>query len=165
MISLIAAIGTNNELGANNRLLWSMPNDLKRFKNITMGYMIVMGRKTYESIGRPLPNRKNIVISSLDSNYFPEEVEVITSIHSLLLKEKEDKKHYFVIGGEQIYNEFLPIADRLYLTRVDGNFPEADCFFPEINDCWEEWHTPSIYKKDDRHDYDYSFHTYKRVRP
>ncbi len=132
-ISLIAAFSENRVLGKDNRLLWNIPNDQKRFKKITLGHVVIMGRKTYESIGRLLPNRTNIIISrepksSEDSGIF------VTSLEEALEKAREiEKEEVFIIGGGQIYSEAISLADKLYLTIVKGNF-EGDVFFPDYSE-------------------------------
>lgn len=136
-ISIIAAIGKNRELGKKNKLLWHIPDDLPRFKKLTLGHPIIMGRKTFESIGRPLPNRTNIVVTR-DSSY---EVEGATIVHSIekaieIAKGIENLPaggEIFVIGGGQIYEQALPFADRLYLTIVDAQ-AEADTYFPDYSE-------------------------------
>ncbi len=139
IISLIAAINTQTRgIGLKNKLLWKLTGDLPRFKNLTNGHPIIMGRKTYESIGHPLSNRTNIVISKTlkrnDNNIF-----VCHSLEEALKisANSPGKEEIFVIGGGQIYTQFLPLADRLYLTLVNGNF-EADTFFPDYSDFKKE---------------------------
>jgi dihydrofolate reductase len=131
-ISMIAAIASGNRaLGLNGRLIYHIPEDLKRFKEITSGHPIIMGRKTFESIGMQLPNRKNIVITR-DEDYFAEGVEIVHSLdEALKLSEGDDE--VFIIGGGQIYKEAIGKADKLYLTLVEGN-PDADTFFPDYSD-------------------------------
>lgn len=131
-ISMIAAIASGNRaLGLNGRLIYHIPEDLKRFKKITSGHPIIMGRKTFESIGIPLPNRKNIVITR-DEDYFAEGVEIVHSLdEALKLAEGDDE--VFIIGGGQIYKEAIGKADKLCLTLVEGN-PDADTFFPDYSD-------------------------------
>ncbi len=125
MISMIAVIGKNNELGLNNKLLWHLPNDLKFFKKVTLNHTVIMGKNTYLSIGRKLPNRVNIVLSTtLTSN----EVIVCKNLNEALKYIKDDEE-VFIIGGEKVYELFLPYADNLYLTEVDKN-AEADAYFP-----------------------------------
>ncbi|MBI2443270.1 MAG: dihydrofolate reductase [Candidatus Levybacteria bacterium] len=141
MISIIAAIGKNRELGKNNALLWHIPGELPRFKHITMGHPIIMGRKTFESIGRVLPNRTNIVITR-DFSTRPrlaemQGVETVKFVGSLDEAIEEAKKatgseEIFVIGGGQIFEQALPLADKLYLTLVAASF-DADTFFPDYS--------------------------------
>ncbi|MCR4306151.1 MAG: dihydrofolate reductase [Candidatus Daviesbacteria bacterium] len=130
-ISLIAAIASGNRaLGRDNDLIYKIPEDLKRFREITGGHTVIMGRKTYESIGRPLPNRTNIVITR-DPNYSAEGVSVIHSLDEALQLAEGDE--VFIIGGGQIYQEAIKLADKLYLTLVEGS-PEADTFFPDYSE-------------------------------
>ncbi|MBX2866570.1 dihydrofolate reductase [Candidatus Kaiserbacteria bacterium] len=134
MIGIIAAIGKNRELGKNGDLIWRISDDLKRVKDLTTGHPIVMGRKTYESIGRPLPNRTNIVVTR-DPSYEAEGCIVTTSLEEALEKAKESEgaDEIFIFGGAQIYEMALPYTDRLYLTIIDAEDPEADTFFPEYD--------------------------------
>ena len=132
--SIIAALGKDRALGKDNQLLWHIPKDLKRFKTLTLGHPVVMGRKTFESIvaqlGKPLPERTNIVITR-DAAWAHEGVEVAHTIEEALAKAKEvDQEEVFVIGGAQVYDQALPFADRLYLTLVESA-AEGDTFFPE----------------------------------
>lgn len=133
-ISMVAAIASENRaLGLNGRLIYHIPEDLKRFKKITSGSAIIMGRKTFESIGQVLPNRTNIIITR-DPEYYVEDGEVVTSLEEALTKaEDSGKKEIFIIGGGQIYQEAIKLADKLYLTVVEGS-PEADVFFPDYSD-------------------------------
>ena len=133
-ISAVVAIGKNTRaIGNNNKLLWHIPADLQRFKKITTGHPIIMGRKTFESIlailGRPLPNRKNIVITR-DSNYTYQEIDIVHSLdEGLTLAKSYDQEEIFIGGGQQIYEQALPIIDRLYLTLIDSD-KKGDTFFP-----------------------------------
>ena len=126
MITLIAACSKNRAIGKDNKLLWHLPNDLKRFKRLTTGKTVVMGRKTFESIGKPLPNRKNIILTN-NKDLIIEGCEVITSISELNLIED-----IVIIGGEQIYKIFIDLADVIELTLIDKYF-DGDAFFPEID--------------------------------
>lgn len=145
-ISIIVATGRNREIGAKNKLLWKIPEELKRFKEITTGHPIIMGRKTHESIGRILPNRTNIIITR-DSGYSVEGGVVVHSLEEAIVKAKDvsgsrigvrDDNEIFIIGGAQIFEQGLPLADKLYVTLVDADFPEADSFFPEYADKFAE---------------------------
>jgi dihydrofolate reductase len=129
MISIICAITKNRAIGKNKDLLFKIKNDLARFKMVTSGHPIIMGRKTYESIGRALPNRTNIVISR-DPNLKIENVDVLPSLEAALEKYK-DEKEIFIIGGGQIYTRAIEIADKLYLTIIDKVVEDADTFFPD----------------------------------
>lgn len=133
-IALIAAMGENRVIGVDNRMPWHLPKDLQRFRRITMGKPILMGRKTHEAIGKPLPGRENIVLSS-DTNY---RAEACTLVHSVAeaLAAARDAPELMVIGGAALYREFLPSADRLYLTMIHQAFG-GDTFFPEFN--WSAW--------------------------
>lgn len=160
MITIIAAVAKSNALGKNNQLIWHLPADLKRFKQVTLGHHVIMGRKTYESLGKPLPNRTNIIITR-NKDYQAEGCIVTHSLTEALAAAKEDPNP-FILGGAEIYNQAMKIADKLDLTFVHHTF-EADAFFPEINtDEWIET-SRSDYKADDKNKYDYSFVTYKRL--
>jgi len=162
MITIIAAIGQNNELGKENDLIWHLPADLKRFKEITTGHTIIMGRNTFESIGKPLPNRKSIIITR-NKKYTQEGCIVVNSLEEAIeLVEGEDKA--FIIGGAQIYKETLKkgLADHLDITNVHESF-DADVYFPEIKTA--EWQLTSNedFKADEKNKYDYSFLSYSKV--
>lgn len=134
-ITLVAAIASNNVIGKENSLPWNIPEDLKRFKQMTSGHTILMGRKTFDSIGRPLPNRQNIVMTK-DENFEREGIKVINDFDEALELIKESKEDVFVIGGSKIYELFEPVANSLAITRILKDF-EGDAFFPDIN--WELW--------------------------
>ncbi len=158
MISIIAAIGKNNELGKANELLWKLPNDMKHFKETTTGKTVIMGRKTFQSIGRPLPNRRNIVVTR-DETFAIDGIEVAHSLEEAL-QNVQNEEEAFIIGGGELYNQALPFAQRLYITHVDSTF-DADTFFPKITD---EWHLVSRkeYNPDESHAFPYSFVTYEK---
>lgn len=130
-ISIISAIARKDRaIGKNNALLWHIPEDFKHFKDLTSGHAVVMGENTFKSIGRPLPNRTNIVLS-LTPGFAAPGCVIVTSIDEALEKTKEvEQEEVFIIGGASIYKQFIPLADRLYLTLVEGEY-EADTFFPE----------------------------------
>lgn len=134
-ISMIAGIGKNRELGEGDKLIWRIPEDLKRFKAITTGHPIIMGRKTFESIGRALPNRTNIVVTR-DPNYNSEGVTICNAVEQAIEKAKGTLggEEIFIIGGGQIYNLAIKFADKLYLTLFDSQNPNADTFFPEYKE-------------------------------
>ena len=134
-ITLVAAIASNNVIGKENSLPWNIPEDLKRFKQMTSGHTILMGRKTFDSIGRPLPNRQNIVMTK-DENFEQEGIKVINDFDEALELIKESNEDIFVIGGSKIYELFEPVANTLAITRILKDF-EGDAFFPDIN--WELW--------------------------
>lgn len=160
MISLIAAIGKNNELGKNNTLVWSMPADMKFFKETTSGHPVIMGRKTFESIGKPLPGRKNIIITR-DNDYKKDGIETVHSLkEALALVNSNDEA--FIIGGAEIFKQAMEIADRLYITHVEAEDKDADTFFPEIIPIlWNE--TSHIeHKADEKNPFAYTFSIYEK---
>ncbi|AMR34521.1 dihydrofolate reductase [Mucilaginibacter sp. PAMC 26640] len=135
MISIIVAIGENYAIGKNNQLLWHMPNDLKHFKEITSGHTVIMGRKTFDSVGKPLPKRRNIVVTRQDIEITG--CEVVKSIDEGLKLCAQDEE-VFIIGGAEIYRQAMEKTDRIYLTIIHKDF-EADTFFPEIDHSqWNE---------------------------
>ncbi|WLR43673.1 dihydrofolate reductase [Bacillus carboniphilus] len=158
MISLILAMDENRLIGKDNGLPWYLPNDLKYFKKVTMNHIVVMGRKTFQSIGKPLPGRKNIVITR-NSSFQAEGCEVIHALDEL---EKINDEEIFVIGGSQVYKEMLPFADKLYITKINATF-EGDSYFPPINE--NEWTLVSSEKGvvDERNLYNHQFLVYKRL--
>ena len=160
MITIIAAIGKNNELGKDNDLIWHLPADLKRFKKITTGHHILMGRNTFESIGKPLPNRTSIIITR-NNNYFKDGCLIANSIEKAI--ELVEEKDAFIIGGAQIYKQALEsdLVDKLDVTIVNQSF-DADVFFPEINlNIWEEISREN-FKADEKNKFDYSFVSFKK---
>jgi|SRR5699024_2070830 len=162
MISLLAAMDRNRVIGYRNDLPWHLPNDLKFLKQKTTGHTIIMGRKTFESIGRPLPNRDNVVITRRHSSKFPDEIEVINNIDTVLdWNHQEPANELFVIGGEEIFKQVLPHADRLYITLVDDVF-QGDTYFPEFSEA--EWQLTSREEgeKDSKNQYDHYFLQYDR---
>ena len=138
-ITIVAAIASNNVIGQKNSLPWDIPEDLKRFKQLTSGHTILMGRKTFDSIGRPLPNRTNIVMSK-DTNYQKEGIEIVFDEREALNLIKDLNQEVFIIGGSKIYELFEPWATSLIITRVLKDF-EGDAFFPDIN--WNNWQVES----------------------
>ena len=129
-IEMIAAVGKNYELGKNNDLIWHFKEDMQFFKKTTTGSAVIMGRKTFESLPKVLPNRRNIVISS-NSEYTAEGAEVVSSIEKAIELIKNDKA--FIIGGASIYKAFLPYAKAIYLTEIEAECPDADAYFPQFN--------------------------------
>ncbi|MBI2653965.1 type 3 dihydrofolate reductase [Candidatus Woesearchaeota archaeon] len=134
IISLIAAMGRNKVIGKDNSLPWKLPEDMKRFKELTTGKPVVMGRKTFESIGKPLPNRKNIILTR-DKNYKADGCIVVHSVNGALNAAKGSNE-VMIIGGANIYGQFLPIANKMHLTLIDADF-EGDAYFPEYDK--NEW--------------------------
>tara|TARA_Y100000817_G_scaffold269845_1_gene227602 strand:+ start:123 stop:614 length:492 start_codon:yes stop_codon:yes gene_type:complete len=161
-IKLICAISKNNVIGKENSLPWNIGEDLKRFKELTSNNIIVMGRKTYESIGRPLPNRRNIVLSN-NTDLNIENVEVVNSSQKVLdlYKKNIGEEDLYIIGGTYIYDLFLENCEYLYITFIDKEF-EGDAYFPKIN--WQEWELINEVKKfDSVEKIDFYFRNYKRV--
>lgn len=157
MITLIAAAAENNALGKNNDLIWHLPDDFKRFKTITSGHYIIMGRKTFESFPKPLPNRTHVIITR-QKNYNPENCIVVNNLEKAIEICPKDED-VFVIGGGEIYKQSIAIADKIELTRVHSTF-EADTFFPEIDTTIWELVQEEFHPRDEKHLYDFSFQTY-----
>lgn len=155
-VSIIAAMGHNRKLGKRGaaQLLWHIPEDFKHFKALTMGKPVIMGSKTYESIGKPLPGRQNVVLSE-DGAYEAPGCEVATSLPAAL--ECAGEGEVFIIGGAYVYEQALPLADRLYVTIIDAEFPEADIFFPE----YPGFHVVDTRDSQDEH-FTYKFVTLER---
>lgn len=159
MITIIAAVAENGALGKDNQLIWHLPADLKRFKKVTLGHHIIMGRKTFESLGKPLPNRTTIIITR-NKNYTQKNCIIVNSLNDAIEAAKEDPNPY-ILGGAEIYKQAMKIANKLDLTLVHHNF-EADAFFPEIDlNIWQET-SREDFKSDETNKYDYSFITYLR---
>lgn len=160
MITIIAAIAENNALGKNNKLIWHLPADLKRFKKVTLNHHIIMGRKTFESLGKPLPNRTTIIITR-NTNYKVEGCIVVNSLKEAINAAKSDENPY-ILGGAEIYNQALDVADKLDLTFVHHKF-EADVFFPKIDTkIWKEVSREN-FNADEQNNYNYSFVTYLKA--
>ncbi len=163
MISLIAAIGKNNELGKKNALLWNMPTDTKFFRDTTAGHTVIMGQKTLESMGgKPLPKRRNIVVTR-NKDFKAEGVEISNSLEDTMASFKNTDEEVFVVGGGEIYKQTINGADRLYITHVDGEFPDADAYFPEIIPIlWNEV-SREEHQKDEKNPYNYTFSVYEKL--
>lgn len=144
IISMIAAVGKNRELGKENNLIWRISEDLKFFKATTMGHPIIMGRKTFESLPKALPGRKNIVITR-DKTYTAEGAAVVHSIEEAIAAADTDEA--FIIGGESIYKAFIAVCDKMYLTLIDGEDKDADAFFPEYESI--AWKTRELLKAEE----------------
>jgi dihydrofolate reductase len=155
-LSLIVAVAENGVIGHNNQLIWHLPNDLKQFKRLTAGHCIIMGRKTFESIGKPLPNRTSIIISR-NLDFQIEGCITVDSLDNAISAAKNiENEEAFVIGGAEIYHLALPIIDKIYLTEVHQTF-EGDTFFPEIDkNIWQEIHRED-FETDEKHLVKYSF--------
>jgi dihydrofolate reductase len=159
IVSIVVAISQNHAIGKDNKLLWYLPKDLKHFKEITTGHTVIMGRKTYESVGKPLPNRRNIIITRQQVNI--EGCEVVNSVEAALALCK-DEAEVFIVGGAEIYRQALHLTDRIYLTLIHENF-EGDTYFPEIKaDLWKETERQD-HEPDEKNLLPYSFITYERV--
>lgn len=170
ILSLIAAISDNNVIGGGNTLLWNIPADMKHFRDITSGHTVIMGRKTFESIGRPLPNRTNIVITR-DTTYLQDGINVASSLEEALrmasleqgkgFEENQDEVEVFIIGGGQIYTQAISKAQKLYITEIHQNF-EGDTHFPTIDtNLWKEI-AREDYQADNKNQIAYSFVEYRK---
>lgn len=173
ILSIISAIANNNEIGRKNELLWDLPIDMKHFRETTSGHPVIMGQRTFESLGigpdgkpgKPLPNRRNIILT-LDKDFKREGVEAYYSIESLVTslgKSLGKDEEAFIIGGGQIYKLFIEKADRLYITHVNADFPDADTLFPTIDpNKWQKI-SEDKHEKDDNNIYDCNFVIYERI--
>jgi len=159
---MIAGIGKNNELGKKNQLLWNMPADMAHFKEKTSGHSVLMGQRTFESIGRPLPKRRNVVLTR-DTNFKAEGIEIAYSFEEAFNLFKNSDEEIFIIGGAEIYKQGMAFADKLYITEVDMEDKDADTFFPEIIPIVFGETTRENHKKDDKNPYNYSFVEYERI--
>ncbi|MBI3305526.1 dihydrofolate reductase [Candidatus Nomurabacteria bacterium] len=165
MITLIAAIGKNNELGKSNDLVWKLPADQKHFRERTTGHTMIMGRKTFESLGQILPNRRHIVITR-DKNYSTRGVDVAHSLEEAVKRARTplaQDEEIFIIGGAEIFNQAMDTADRLDITHIDGEDRNADTFFPEIIPIvWNEI-SHEEHQKDEKNPFNYTFSVYERI--
>jgi dihydrofolate reductase len=163
-VSIIAAMGENRVIGANGKIPWHLPADFKRFKELTMGHPIVAGRKTFESIGKPLLGRTNIVVTS-NEQYRADGCLIAHSLEDALklAEHTPGGKEIFVIGGGEIYKMALPKAQKIYLTRVRGSF-DGDTFFPEFDQ--NDWQRVSSeeHKKDEKNQFEFTFTVYERKK-
>ena len=162
MISIIVAVSTNNVIGAHGKLPWRLSDDLKRFKRLTMGKAIVMGRLTWESIGRPLPGRRNIVLTR-QTAFMPEGCDVVASAAEALAA-AADSEEIMIIGGSQVYELFFPQASRLYVTRVHAEI-EGDVFFPEIDEGAWRLIDSEAHEANDSNQYAFDLKIYERRDP
>jgi dihydrofolate reductase len=161
IISFIVAAAENNVIGKDNKLPWCLPADMRYFKNVTWSMPVIMGRKSFESLGKPLKGRTNIVVTR-NKNWKADGVQVVPGIdQGIALAKQTDAKEIFIIGGAEIFRAALPFADRIYLTLVHGKF-EGDAFFPDLN--YDEWKLVSNYdhEVDERNDYALSFQVWER---
>jgi len=161
-VSIIAILAANNVIGRNNALPWHMGSDLKRFKTLTVGHHMIMGRRTYDSVGAPLPGRTTIVMTH-DAGFHPDGVLVAGSVDEALALVAPDEDEVFISGGAVVYGQFLHCADRMYLTRIHADV-EGDAYFPEFDDV-SEWRLVDSEhcEADEKNDYPYSFLTYDRA--
>ena len=161
MISIIVAIADNNAIGRKGDLLCHLPNDLKHFKQITSGCTVIMGKRTFFSLPRhPLPNRRNIVITDIEGETF-EGAEAVYSIEEAV-KIADENKENFIIGGGMVYRQFMPLADKLYITHIRHTFGDADTYFPEIDSAiWQQTNIEH-HLADENNPYDYDFAEYRR---
>lgn len=155
-------MGEKNEIGFENQLLWHLPKDLKHFKDLTSGHPIIMGRKTYESIGKPLPNRTNIVVSR-QKDWFEEGILIVGSIKEAVKFAKKIDEEVFIIGGGNIYAQTMDVVDRLEVTLVKADL-EADTYFPKIDP--KVWRKVDevCHEKDEKNQYDFCFQTYEKIK-
>ncbi|PJJ62502.1 dihydrofolate reductase [Chryseobacterium geocarposphaerae] len=162
MTTIVVAMGKKNEIGFENQLLWHLPKDLKHFKDLTSGHPIIMGRKTYESIGKPLPNRTNIVVSR-QKDWFEEGILIVGSIKEAVKFAKKIDEEVFIIGGGNIYAQTMDVVDRLEVTLVKADL-EADTYFPKIDP--KVWRKVDevCHEKDEKNQYDFCFQTYERIK-
>lgn len=159
IVSIIVAIAENNAIGKGNQLLWRMPADLKHFKNATTGHTVIMGRKTFDSVGKPLPNRRNIVITR-NSDLKIDGVEVVNTLEKAIALCDQDEE-VFIVGGAEIYKMAMSLTDKIYLTVIHGVF-DADTFFPVIDpELWQETEVVDN-TADEKNPFDYTFSTLVR---
>lgn len=162
-ISLIVAMSQDYAIGKNNQLLWKISDDLKCFKQTTIGHVVIHGRKSYESIGNPLPNRTNIVISRQE-NFIAEGCLVVNSVENAisLANTLEQNGEIFILGGAQIYEIALPLVDNMYISKVEAEYPDADTFFPPID--WDQWtlESTTAFAQSDKNEHAFSFNLYQR---
>ncbi len=160
-LTIIVAAGENNAIGKDNDLIWHLSDDLKRFKSLTNGHHIIMGRKTFESFPKPLPNRTHIVITRQSDYKVPDGVIIVNNLEDAIDAARSDKQP-FIIGGGEIYKQSIALANRIELTRVHSSFENADTYFPEIDDSqWQEANN-TTHDADDKHAHAFSFITYLR---
>lgn len=160
MISLIVAMDKNRVIGVDNQLPWHLPADLKRFKALTMGHHIIMGRKTYESIGKPLPGRKTVIVTR-QHDYKAEGCFVVHSLDAAVMMTRGDE-HAFIIGGADLFQQSLPYADRVYLTEIELKVPRGDTYFPELPASQWQLVEREDHKPDEKNQYAYSYLTYAK---
>lgn len=162
-LTMIVAASTNNAIGKNNELLWRLPDDLRYFKNMTWGMPVIMGRKTFESLsGEPLPGRINIVVTR-QKGWSKDKVVTVSSLKdAVFFSQQHNYKEVLIAGGGEIYREALPLAGKVYLTRVHATFNDADTYFPELNPL--QWHRSSFqdFQANEKHAYPYTFEVWEK---
>lgn len=161
-ISLLVAATENNVIGKDNKLLWHLPNDLRYFKNLTYGGVMLMGRKTFESIGKPLPGRVNIVISANPSFNAKGIIKAASIEEGLARAQETNCREIFVIGGGDIYRQMMNMADKIYMTRVH-TVMDGHAYFPEINEAQWQKTSAAGFKADEKHAFDYTFETWEKL--
>jgi dihydrofolate reductase len=163
-ISVIVAVGQNNEIGKNNNLLWRIRDDLRLFKQTTNQHVVIHGRKSFESIGKPLPNRTNVIITR-NKAYAAEGAFTVHSLDEAiaLAKKLEINNEIFILGGAEIYNQALPLATNLYMSFVDATFPDADAYFPDVK--WEDWkeQESNAYQQSEHNQFSFVFKKFTRI--
>lgn len=160
-LSLVVAASSNNVIGRDGGLPWHLPDDLRQFKRLTTGKAVIMGRSTYESIGRPLPDRRNIVMTR-NADYVADGCDVVSSV-SEAIDALEGAEEAMIIGGGQVYRDFLPLADRIYLTRVQAEV-EGDTYFPEIDEAAWRLVSSEHHAADEKHRYAFDVMVFERRR-
>ena len=158
-LCIVVAAAENNVIGKDNQLLWHLPKDLRFFKQTTSGGTVIMGRKTFESVGKPLPNRRNIIITR-QPDFHAEGTEVVHSLETAL-EHCRDENRVFIVGGAEIYRQALPLTNELYLTRVHAA-PEGDTYFPEVDLSGWELLWQEAHPADERHAHAFTFYHYRR---
>jgi dihydrofolate reductase len=161
-ISLIVAASENNAIGKNNHLLWNLPNDLKFFKNTTWGFPVIMGRKTFEEVNKPLPGRTNIVVTSKPDWHVAGTITTGNINEAIVKAAETNSKQAFIIGGGEIYKQSMEIADIIYITRVHAQL-EGDTFFPVIDESKWKLTSNQDFLADEKHAYNYSFQIWKKI--
>lgn len=161
-LSIVVAAANNNAIGKDNQLLWRLPNDMKYFKNVTWGMPVLMGRKTFESLGKALPGRKNIILTQQNGWKADGAIIVKNFDDAVFLTKEMDVKELMVIGGGQLYKSAIERASRIHITRVDADF-EADTFFPHIDPAIWKLVSKKDYEADAKHAYNYSFQVWERI--
>lgn len=160
-ISLIVATSENNAIGLDNKMLWHLPAELAHFKRTTLHKPVLMGRKTYESLGRPLPNRTNVILTR-QKDLEIEGCEIVHSVEEAI--EKYGNEEFMITGGEEIFKLFLPYADTMYVTRVDVNITNADTYFPSFDENEFQLINSETVSKDEKNAYNFTINTYKRIK-